>query len=522
MSLNGLIARNAAFLMLGQALSWSLGLAFIWLVPRSVGAAAWGEWSLAGAITAVVTSLAGLGLGTLLIKDVSREPARAGEYVSAALATQLMMSAPFAVIVGTFALVAHYPVHTRIVIAIVTAAALITFLTTPVTAALIGLQKMHLNSLGTLITSGLVSLAAILLVKLAAVGIIAISLAAVAGATAAAAVQIVGLRRYARFSLKFNWPLIRHLVVGGLPYWSSGLFLSIYVWIDAVMLSLMTSNTEVGWYGAATKLISTLGFLPYIITMAFFPAISHGYRHDRAAMGRLAQVSLRLLVSLGLPVVVGTAVVGPQIARLMYGWAFAPAGQILVVLSLTLLPMFVATLVNSFLIAADRQLVWTWVMGASCVLNPAINLVSISFFERAYHNGALGASYALLITDTLIGIAALVLLPKELWASVRAIVPAVGRAAAAAGLMGVLVWLLRDRSIIVQIATGVISFSVAALVLMVFTPDDLSAARGLFRRFGARLGRVRPVSAPASESTVLSASTPLTEARLATASDEVA
>lgn len=504
MSQNGLIARNAAFLMLGQAVSWTLSLAFLLIVPRSVGAREWGEWSLAGAITAVVTTLAGLGLGTLVIKEVSREPARVSRLVSSALGAQLLMAIPFAVVVTVFAMIAPYSGHTRIVIALVTAGSLVTFVTLPVTSALIGLQKMHISSIGTIISSGLVSLAAVLLVKFAAVGIIAISCAALLGALAAAVTQFRGLHRYASFAPSFDANLIRSLVFRGLPYWASGLFLSVYMWIDSVMLSLMTSTTEVGWYGAATRLISTLGFLPYIITMAFFPVLSHGYRHDRETMSRLAGVSLRLLVSLGLPVVVGTAIVGPRVVLLIYGWAFHPAGQILMVLSLTLLPMFVATLINSFLIAADRQVAWTWVMGASCVLNPAINLVAISVFERVSHNGALGAAYALLITDTVIGAAALVLMPRELWASVKKNALAMSRAAIAAGLMGGLVWLLRDRSVYGQVAVGAVSFAVFAFVLRVFTAEDLAAASGLVGRLGGRIGwRQREASEsrlmPASE-----------------------
>jgi O-antigen/teichoic acid export membrane protein len=228
--------------------------------------------------------------------------------------------------------------------------------------------------------------------------------------------------------------------------------------------------------------------------MAVFPALSHGFRDDRAT-GRLAQVSLRLLISLGLPVVVGTAIVGPQVVKLVYGWAFEPAGQILVVLSFSLLPMFISTLVCSFLIAADRQNIWAGVMGAACVINPLINLAAITVFERAYHNGALGAAYALLITDVLIATAALVLLPRELWAPVRAIGPALVRAAAAATIMGVLVWLLRDRFVLAPIAVGTIAFAVSALALKVFTPDDLQQGRRLVGQLRGRFSR-RPITSP--------------------------
>ena len=503
MTQDGLIARNAAYLMVGQVISWSLTLVFLLLVPRAVGASSWGDWSLALAITAVTSAVTGLGLGTLLIKDVSREPDRAREYVGAALTAQLVMAAPFAAIIAGFTLLAGYPAHTKVVIAIVTTAALVGFLTTPFTSALLALQKMHLTTFSGVISNGFVSLVAIVFVKFVAVGIIAISVAALVGAIAAAGVQVHGLRRHARLWPNLDWRLVRHLLIGGLPYWAGGLLLSVYMWVDAVMLSLMTSTTEVGWYGAATRLISTLGFLPYVITMAVFPALSHGFRKDTANTARLAQASLRLLVSLALPVVVGTAIVGPQVVRLVYGSEFEQAGQILVVLSFTLLPMFVSTLIGSFLIAADRQNLLAWVMGAACVINPLINLASITAFQRVYQNGALGAAYALLITDVLIAPAALILLPRELRGPVRAVGPALARAAAAAGAMGVLVWLLRDRFVLVPVAAGAITFAVSALALRVFTPEDLHQARNIVSQLRGRFGLQpnapqEPLPAPAS------------------------
>lgn len=503
MSRGGLIARNAAFLFGGQAVSWSLGLVFIVLVPRSVGASAWGEWSLAWAITSVAASFSSMGLTTLLIKEISRDQSRAHEFIGAAITAQAMLAVPFLLLILGFINTAGYSAHTRLIITLVTAASLVAFLAVPVSAGLQALEKMHYSSLGQIFTSGVLSLVAVLLVKFAAVGMVAISVAAVAAAVAAAGIQFYGLSRKVRVWPRVDWKLIRHLIVGGLPYWASGLFLTFYVWIDTVMLSLMTSTMEVGWYGAATKLISTLGVLPYIINMAVFPALSHGFRHDREGMRRLAQTSLRIVLSLGLPMVIGVVLLGPKIVLLLYGWSFAPAAPIVVVLCLTLLPIFTATLVNGQLIAADRQLAWTGVMAACCVVNPVLNFTLIALFERLYKNGALGASYALLITDGLVGIAAVALLPRDVMGKMRGILPQLGRAAVAAGIMGIAVYLVRDRFVLIPLATGVAAFTVAALVLKVFTPADLELMRRLTRMLGAKVGlrqfRTRPPVASAIE-----------------------
>ena len=492
MSRSGLIARNAAFLFGGQAVTWALGLVFIVIVPRSVGASAWGEWTLAWALTSVAAAVTGLGLSTLLVKEISRDRERAADYVGAALFAQAMLAAAYAALVLGFTHAARYGAHTQLIITLVTGAGVVTFLTVPITAGLQALEKMQFTSLGQVISSGLLSLIAILLVKVAAVGMIAISVAAFSATVFAGAVQWYGLSQRIQIRPRFDRALVRHMIVGGLPYWASGLFLSFYVWIDTVLLSIMTSTTEVGWYGAATKLISTLGILPFVVNMAVFPALSHSYRHDRDGMARLAQTSLRIVLSVGLPMVAGVVLVGPQIMRLLYGWAFEPAAPIVVVLSLTLLPIFIATLVNGQLIAVDRQLAWTGVMAACCVVNPALNLVMIGLFERLYHNGALGASYALLITDTLVGVAAVALLPRDVLGRMRPILAPVGRAAVATWVMGVAVWALRDTFVLIPIIAGAGVFIASALLLRVFTSSDLNLARHLGARLLARVRVLRP------------------------------
>ena len=490
MSRSGLIARNAASLFASQGVTWALGLVFIVVVPRSVGASEWGEWSLAWALTSVAAAVTGLGLSTLLVKEISRHRERAAEYVGAAISAQALLAALYVALTLGFTFVAGYAGHTRLIITLVTAAGATTFLAMPMTAGLQALERMQFTSLGQVLSSGLVSLIAVLMVKVAAVGMVSISVAAFGAALLAAAVQYYGLSRRIAVRPRFDPGLIRHMIVSGLPYWASGLFLSFYVWIDTVLLSILTTTTEVGWYGAATKMISTLGMLPFIVNMVVFPALSHSYHNDRAGMSRLAQTSLRIVLSLGLPMVAGVVILGPQIVQLLYGASYAPAAPIVVVLSLTLLPIFTATLVNGQLIAVDRQLAWTGVMAACCVVNPALNLVMIGAFERMYGNGALGASYALLITDTLVGVAAVALLPRDVLGRMRSILGPLGRAVLATLAMCAVVWALRGAFVLVPIIFGAAVFVIAALGLRVFDSADILAARRVATKLETKV-RVR-------------------------------
>jgi serine O-acetyltransferase len=480
------VARNAAFLAGGQAVTWSFTLLFMVIVPRAVGPSEWGEYSLATAVTSVALALSSLGVGTLLVKEVSRDLSRASDYIGAALAAQVLLAIPFLVIVAGISLTINYTAHTRVILAIITVGTLITFITAPVVAGLQAFEQMHYNTLGDVIAKGLVSLAAVVLVLFFAVGIVGIGLVALGATALVAVLEMRWIRGSARVRLRFDWPLIRHLVIGGLPYWATGLFLTIYIWVDSVMLSVMTSTRVVGWYSAPTRLFATMLFVPSILTIAILPALSHSYQHDRGEMGRLVHRSFTLLASLSLPIATGTALLGPAMVRLLFGASYAPSGPVLTVLGLTLVPTYINMLVNQFLVAADRQWVWTRVMAVVCVLNPAINLIAISYFQRTFGNGALGAAWALLATETLMAVAGLVVMPRGLLG--RSTLTPVIRSAAVTAVMAGVVWLLRDRFVLVPIVAGASSFAVGAIMLRVFPHEDLALIRELVAKVARRLG----------------------------------
>jgi O-antigen/teichoic acid export membrane protein len=244
----------------------------------------------------------------------------------------------------------------------------------------------------------------------------------------------------------------------------------------------MATAREVGWYNAAVQVIASLGFLPYAVTMAVFPALSRTFHQDSRAAADLAGRSFRLLISMSLPMVVGLLIVAQPLMLTVFGPLFAPASLNLMILGITLPSVYVATLVNGFVIAADRQVQWTWLMGIACVINPLLNLLTIPFFHHAFGNGAAGAAVALLVTDTAVGIAALALLPPQLRAAVRASSGPLLRALMASAVMAAAVWPLRGVFLPVPVLAGVGAFGAAAYVLRVFTPEEVQALAGLVRR----------------------------------------
>jgi O-antigen/teichoic acid export membrane protein len=480
--------RNAAVLLGSQPITWSLTLAFMVVVPRLVGAAEWGEWAIGWSVSLIARAALDFGINTVLLKEIAKDRGRAEEYVGAALAAKLLLAAPLVLAVFGFSFLAGYSPHTRLILAIIAVTTAVSFIGTPTVLALQALEKMHVNAIGSILTNAVVTVLAVLLVKFAAADMVSVSIVNFGAVLLGTSLQWVWLGRSIRIRPAFRWNLMRSLLVDGLPYWASALFLTVYVFVDGVMISIFCSPQEVGWYGVATQIIATLGFLPYAVTTAVFPALSHSFRNEREEMAVLAGRSFRFLMTMGIPASVGLGLVADSLVLSIYGTPFAPAEPVLTLLAVSLLPVFAATLVNGFLIATDRQVQWTWVMGILCVANPLINVFTIRYFHGTQGNGALGAAVALVATDIVTGAAALWLLPAELRAAIMGAIPPMLRSAAAAALMAVVVWPLRYEFVAVPVLAGIVTFILAALVLKVFPAQEVAVLMAAPRRLLGRPG----------------------------------
>jgi O-antigen/teichoic acid export membrane protein/serine acetyltransferase len=509
MSRGARIARNTAFLMAGQVTTWAFSLLYIVIVPRAIGPYALGQLSLAAAISSIAAALLGLSLNTLLVKEIARDTTRAADFISTALVVRFLLAAPLMLLVAGITFAASYDDQTRLVIAIVTVGTLISFLTAPFSAGLMALEKMHFTTFADIVNNGLVSLAVIVLIWFAVVDAPDIALVGLGATLVAGMLQTIWLARSVRIRLRFDWPLMRSLVIGSLPFALTYVFLSVYVWIDSLMLSFMTTTVVVGWYGAATRLFAALLFVPTTVTTALLPALSHSFKHNRADAARLVHQSFTLVASLSLPIAAATVLLAPATVRLLYGPEYAPSGTVLIVLGVTAMPTYISVLVNQVLVASDRQVVWTRVMGVMCIINPAINLVAITYFQRTYANGALGAAYALLATEILMAVVALRLLPRGVlrWN----VLGPLSRSALATALMGACVWLLRDRFLLVPIVAGTLVYLSAALVLRVFSPEELA----LIGQVGAKVTRRLGLRGRASSSAAGALTNPPTGSRKA-------
>jgi O-antigen/teichoic acid export membrane protein len=351
-------------------------------------------------------------------------------------------------------------------------------------AAFQAIERMHYLAISDVINK---SVQGILGIALAVMGFGAVGFAGcwLAMSGVVLALDALWLHRHVRLELKTTVHRLVHMAKESVAYWAFGLFFMIYLWIDTAMLSLMTNSTVVGWYGIPTKLFQSLMVVPVLLSTAWLPRLVMVFERSPGELQRAARTPIELGWALGLPIAAAIAVAAKPMIHLIYGPAYDQAVTVMILLGFCIPPMYLNILLSQVLIAAKRQVVWTWVMAGATVINPVINAILIPITQTHLHNGAIGAAIALLVTE--LGIVAVGFVLVGRGVVDRRMIRRVGLTALASAAMCGVALALRPFGTVPSLALGGLTFVLLVIVLRLITPEELEFARKKVRQAIRRL-----------------------------------
>jgi O-antigen/teichoic acid export membrane protein len=471
---SAVLARNVVLLTGSQVSTWCVSLVWSLVVPRILGPAQIGIYTLGVAAGGVLTVLIGLGMQPLLVREVAADPERAPELIGTSIVLRGLISLPVLGAVILIALFGHLGPDEGIAIALGWGMCIFYLLAEPIQSAFQAAEKMKYLAYNGVITKTLVSAGAIALVLLGvrAIGLLLTSITVMA---AVMGLNFLWVRGLTRIDWRVTVARMRSLFVASLPYWGFAAFFTIYLWVDDLMVGVMTTSTVLGWYALPTKLFGTLMFIPTILSTAWLPQMVKGAEEGGDRIWRTARNSIELVLILSMPVCAGTILVASALIHLLYGSAYAESVPVMMILAGCLPLMYFGTMVNQVLIARRRQMDWTKVMALASVFNPICNLILIPYFQHRTGNGAIGAAISLLLTELVIAGIGIGLTRK---AFAGATLVRLGKAlVATAGMSLVVAQVMPRAGLAAGIASGLVVFPALVLLLRVLTVDERDQLR---------------------------------------------
>lgn len=473
------MARNAAAMFVSQGITWTSTLLLTVYLPRTLGAADFGKLQFALALTGMFAILIDFGTTMLITREVARDHSRAPSYLSNTLALKLGTAVvAFAAVMITARLLHRPPEVLHLVMIFGFAMAIFTT-TGFLNSFLQAFEQVHYQAWG-LVVEKIVKTTSILALLFAGLRLAPVAWAMLGAGTVSmlwSAYFVLRLTRpnFALVSLGF----MRDLVKASLPFFMFAVFAKIYDKVDVTMLATMTSDTVVGWYGAAYRLHESLFFLPHIFNTVTFPVLSRLSTTDPAAYARAVHRGFAVLAAAAVGVCVSVILLAGPMVDLLYSRTEYPGtAPALRILALALGCMYLNTMLVMVLVTSDRQGQWMKAGAVAALVNPAVNYLLIPML------GHLGAAVTTVVTEAMLLTLALRACPRgilgrqEVWALLRSILAGVPLAA---GLLLGLRW-----GVVGALLLGMPLYAFAILRLGVLSRADLALMAGAFT---SKLGR---------------------------------
>ena len=480
--------KNTAIQAASQLVTWTLSWILLVILPRKLGDANFGKLFFALSYGMIFSQLINLGVNTFLVREVAvlhpasdlpeTENSRRRNALRALISNVFTLKVVLAFVVyalqSALIFVLPYDAATRTAVLIIGLGTCVGAVGQTLSGVFQGLENMLGPNIAVILEKAIVTGGCWLLLALGC-DLRAVCWAHTAATVLSFALQLGWLRRIERFAFAWDYVLIRRVCLGGLPFLIWVIFGEIYVRIDVLMLSLMTSDAVVGWYGAATRLYGTLLFIPTIMMSSVFPAMMRlgAGGQDEAAFGRASERLMNLLLFSGVPVAAGTIAVAAPLVKLLYGVGpFAQAAPNLQVLGGSILLVSIDIILGTALIARGKEKPWACMAIAAAFFNPLLNLWAIPYAQLHGGNGGVGAAWATLLTEVLMMLGAFWLMPKGVFSRRNLLC---GAKAIALGTAMVL--LLRwwgTQNIFLIIAAGGAFYVPLALLVGVVPREDLA------------------------------------------------
>lgn len=191
----------------------------------------------------------------------------------------------------------------------------------------------------------------------------------------------------------------------GLKYLLYSLVSNLHNRIDVLIIGILLTQTQVGFYSTAVGLAQMLWNLPTAISFVVMPHIANKVKGDDSSLqtARIARVSLIILFVMALAL----ALVAPLVISLLYGDDFLPSVPALQYLLPGIVTFSTVRILGGHLVGRGRIVALTVVSTIILVVNVIMNLILIPAW------GVVGASISSSVTYTINAILFAWLLSQE-------------------------------------------------------------------------------------------------------------
>jgi len=460
------VAKNTALLVFLRVVAPLLDIVLVLAVSRFLGTEGLGRYTLAYTFLFVGSAIGPLGLNTVVTRDGARDRTVLNHTLANAISIATVAS--LLLMLGTMAVASfsNYDIDTRTSIIVLSLAIIPSSIGILLDGACMAMQRADKIAVATAFEY-VVKVGGGTALLFMGYGLNEVLFLAVIARTIACVIQAVLLKKS---GVTVGWGRDR-ASIGMLlrlapTFLGISIFATLYWRIDVFMLSQMRPVEDVGYYGAAYRILELAMVIPQSLCSSLYPQIAAAVQTDVKALKSLGATALRYLMAISLPAAICAALLAEPGLELLYGKGFDAAATTLRVLIFTLIPYSIVRYHAYVLVGANRQQIDLGLNVVMSIVNIGLNFLLI---PRYSHLGAAAA--------TLVAISVYAVL--QYWYLARCLP---GHAAAlslqppvlvATAITAGCVWLLYDKPLVLTICVGAVLYFCSLLLGGFFTRSEL-------------------------------------------------
>jgi O-antigen/teichoic acid export membrane protein len=448
------IAKNTSYFTLALIIQKIISFTYFTIIARSLGPEDLGKYYFTVSFTTIFAIFIDIGLANVITREVAKTPEKAEKLLGSALTFKVLLAViSFSAMAFTINILG-YPELIKQLVYISSISMILDSFTLTFYAISRGFHNLSLESIGSIIFQ-LIILSTGLFVLRENLGLIwLIATLALASIFNFFYSIIILVKKWkVKIILKYDKVFIKSLIAITIPFSIYAIFQRLYTYLDTVFLSILAGDKYVGIYQVPFKIIFALQFLPMAFTASLYPALSLYWQNNKDQLAITFERAMNYLIIISLPIILGIIILADKII-LLFKSGYTEAILPLQITIISLIFIFLNFAVGSLLNACDKQKINTMNMAAVLAASIISNIILIANFK------AIGASITVLITNLLMFILGMRIVPKIIKFDSKSIIKTAVKAGASALIMIILVFYLKVllNIFIVSIIGGAVYF----------------------------------------------------------------
>ena len=384
--------KNAGWLIAGQTAQIVISFIVNILTARYLGPSDYGIINYAGAYVAFFSSVAGLGVNSVILKSFSDYPDEQGVTLGSALLMRFIASCLSALSMISIVWVVDKGEYTTIVVAILCSSQLVFRSFDSINYWFQYQYRSKITAIIGLIAYIIVSIYKVILL------IIEKDVRWFAFATSldffvVSLLLFVFYKKNNGQKLKFSKQRAKNILTNSYHYIISGMMITLYSHTATFFLKQICNSEEVGYYTLANTIANMWTFVLTAIIDSMYPTIVTLHKEDLEEFKKKNRQLYCIVFYVSVVVSLGFLMLGKTFVLLLYGEQFIGAVRPLIILSFSIAFSYLGVSRNSWVLCMKKQRYLKWMYFIAAIINISLNILLIPV------HGCFGAAISALITQ---------------------------------------------------------------------------------------------------------------------------